>query len=166
MTLHYREFDAMQEILQVLSHLDEDAQRRVTSWVSERIARAGSVVALTSPGEELVESLPIKGLGPTKPDALNESVLRTLRDLLDAGVIRPGEPIEWRRPEVGQHYMAAILHEGMIVTADGRTFSSLSTAASALAGISCNDWICWTVPRLGEVRIGSLRGRSRGPTLD
>jgi len=161
MTLPDRELEAMQQILELLGHLDEDAQRRVTSWVSERIARAGSVVALTSPGEELVESLPIKGLGPTKPDALNESVLRTLRDLLDAGVIRPGEPIEWRRPEVGQHHTAAILREDMIVTGDGRSFSSLSAAASALAGTSCNGWICWTVPRLGGVSIGSLRGQSR-----
>jgi hypothetical protein len=37
MTLPDRELEAKQEILQVLGHLDEAAQRRVASWVYERI---------------------------------------------------------------------------------------------------------------------------------
>jgi len=37
MTQSDRELDAMREILDVLGHLDEEAQRRVASWVHERI---------------------------------------------------------------------------------------------------------------------------------
>ena len=37
MTKSDRELDAMREILDVLAHLDEAAQRRVTSWVYERM---------------------------------------------------------------------------------------------------------------------------------
>lgn len=48
----------MQEILQVLSHLDEDAQRRVTSWVSERIARVGGVDPQEAPDPQLDRDFP------------------------------------------------------------------------------------------------------------
>ena len=58
MTLHDRELDAMQETLQVLSHLDEDAQRRVTSWVSERVARAGGVVPPEEPEPPIDRNFP------------------------------------------------------------------------------------------------------------
>lgn len=43
MTLPDRELEAMQQILELLRHLDEEAQRRVTSWVQERIVTAHGV---------------------------------------------------------------------------------------------------------------------------
>ena len=50
MTHSDRELEAMQALLEVLAHLDEGAQRRVTSWVYERIV--GDIP--TSVGAEVV----------------------------------------------------------------------------------------------------------------
>ena len=50
MTKSDRELEAMQALLEVLAHLDEAAQRRVTSWVYERIV--GDIP--TSVGAEVV----------------------------------------------------------------------------------------------------------------
>lgn len=50
MTHSDRELEAMQALLEVLAHLDEAAQRRVTSWVYERIV--GDIP--TSVGAEVV----------------------------------------------------------------------------------------------------------------
>jgi len=154
----------MEEILQVLMHLDDGAQRRVTSWLNERIARDGGIVLRSAPAPE-------PDRHSSKPRALVELadtgtevklVARTLGELLQTGVIRPGEPIEWRRPSANQHFKARIVRDGVVVTADGRSFSSLSTAAGTLAGGSYNGWTCWTVPRLGGVTLGSLRSPSSG----
>jgi hypothetical protein len=81
----------------------------------------------------------------------------TLSDLLEAGVLQPGEPIEWRRPQVGELHHAVVAESGEVVLSDGRTFTSLSTAADKLTGGSHNGWETWTVPRHGGVRIGALR---------
>lgn len=81
----------------------------------------------------------------------------TVSDLLDDGILRADEPISWRRPQLGQHYNASILANGEVLLADGRRATSLSTAANLLTGGNYNGWDCWTVPRLGGVKIGSLR---------
>lgn len=81
----------------------------------------------------------------------------TVSDLLDDGALEPGEPIVWRRPQSGQHHTASILPNGEVLLADGRRATSLSTAANLLTGGNYNGWDCWTVPRLGGVKIGSLR---------
>ena len=52
-----------------------------------------------------------------------------LADLLDAGILEEGEPLEWVRPQKGEHYKARVLPNGSIELADGRKFSSPSRAA-------------------------------------
>jgi Restriction Enzyme Adenine Methylase Associated len=83
----------------------------------------------------------------------------TLSDLLEAGAVESNEPIEWRRPQVGEVHRAMIADTGEVVLADGRRFTSLSSAANATAGGSNNGWICWTVPRLGGVTVGGIRAQ-------
>ena len=46
-----------------------------------------------------------------------------LADLLDAGRLEEGEPLEWVRPQKGEHYKARVLPNGSIELADGRTSS-------------------------------------------
>lgn len=91
----------------------------------------------------------------------------TLMDLLEAGLLLPDEPIEWKRPQVGEHHTAVIRGNGEVVVADGRSFNSLSTAADVLTGGNHNGWECWSVPRRGHVRIGMLRNEfSPSPSGD
>jgi hypothetical protein len=86
-----------------------------------------------------------------------------LSDLLEAGILRVDEPIEWRRPQLGQIFKAKITPSGAVVTEDGRPFTSLSTAADSLAGGSYNGWECWTVPRRNGVKIGLFRAELVSP---
>lgn len=81
----------------------------------------------------------------------------SLTDLLDAGLIAPNEPIEWVRPQVGQHHHAIITSEGLVETAGGDSFASLSMAADSLTGGSHNGWDVWKVPRLGGIRMTDVR---------
>lgn len=79
--------------------------------------------------------------------------------MLEVGILEANEPIEWRRPQLDEVHRARILATGEVALEDGRTFTSLSTAANSAAGGSNNGWICWTVPRLGGVTVDQLRGR-------
>ncbi|HSE09170.1 MAG TPA: hypothetical protein VLB29_10940, partial [Nocardioidaceae bacterium] len=81
----------------------------------------------------------------------------TLTDLLERGVLQPDEPIVWRRPQVGEVHHATIGANGEVRLQDGRSSASLSMAAVLLVGGNYNGWECWTVPRLGGVKIGTLR---------
>jgi len=87
----------------------------------------------------------------------------TLSDLLEAGVLVAEENIVWRRPQSGEVHNAIIRGSGEVIVQDGRNFTSLSTAADTLSGGSHNGWECWTVPRLGNVKIGLLRSQPLGP---
>lgn len=67
-----------------------------------------------------------------------------LVDLLDAGLIEPGQTLIWERPRLGQTYRAVVTENGSVRLEDGRTFSSLSTAATQAAGIPAYDgWDAW-----------------------
>jgi hypothetical protein len=83
----------------------------------------------------------------------------TLSDLLEANVLLTNEPIEWTRPQLGETHRATVAETGEVRLEDGRTLTSLSSAANAAGGGSNNGWICWTVPRLGGVAVAELRGR-------
>ena len=80
-----------------------------------------------------------------------------LADLLDAGILEEGEPLEWVRPQKGEHYKARVLPNGSIELADGRKFSSPSRAAIEAAEIPAVDgWTSWAVPRVGK-KLHGLR---------
>lgn len=82
-----------------------------------------------------------------------------IADLLDAGLLQPGQELIWKRPRVGHEYRAAVTDEGQIMLEDGRPFSSPSRAAMEAAGIPSYDgWYAW---RLGDggPTLHELRGR-------
>jgi hypothetical protein len=81
-----------------------------------------------------------------------------LADLLDAGLLEPGDALHWNRPQLGHRYEATVTENGAIVLADGRTFSSPSRAAVVAADIPAADgWYTWHVDRLGGKSLDDLR---------
>ncbi|HEX2072044.1 MAG TPA: hypothetical protein VHF90_10405 [Thermoleophilaceae bacterium] len=65
-------------------------------------------------------------------------------DLLDAGLLSPGQELIWERPRLGEIYRAHVTDNGSIRLEDGRTFSSPSTAATKAADIPAYDgWLAW-----------------------
>jgi hypothetical protein len=74
----------------------------------------------------------------------------SLSELLDAGLLEPGEKLEWIRPRKGDEFHAQLLETGDIQIEDGRIFRSSSAAAASAANIvAANGWVAWRVPRLG-----------------
>lgn len=76
----------------------------------------------------------------------------TVADLLEAGLVVPGDTLTWQRPRVGDVHKAEINDQGAIVLEDGRSFTSPSGAAVKSAGIPAYDgWHAWTVDRNGKL---------------
>jgi hypothetical protein len=70
----------------------------------------------------------------------------TLKQLLEAGLIQPGQELRFR----GDATKSAVLSDDGKINLDGKSFTSLSTAASAFTGgTSTNGWLAWQT-RLGE----------------
>lgn len=81
-----------------------------------------------------------------------------LTDLLDAGLLEPGDTLVWKRPQLGAIYEAELTANGAIRLSDGRAFSSPSRAAIEAAEIPAYDgWYAWTVVRLGYKTLDDLR---------
>jgi hypothetical protein len=71
-----------------------------------------------------------------------------LSDLMEAGLVREGDELLWRRPRVGEEYRAVVTADGAIRLADGREFSSPSRAAKEAAQIPAYDgWYAWRLTR-------------------
>jgi hypothetical protein len=82
-----------------------------------------------------------------------------LSDLLDSGLLRPGDELIWNRPRVGQEFTATVTGDGRIQLVDGRTFSSPSRAAMEAAEIASYDgWYAWRTRSTAET-LHSLRER-------
>lgn len=78
-------------------------------------------------------------------------------DLLDAGLLQPGQELTWERPRLGASYRAVVTENGSLQLEDGRTFSSPSRAASEAADIPAYDgWLAWT---LNGVQLKDLRAQ-------
>lgn len=94
--------------------------------------------------------------GPTAITADGRRV--TVVDLLDAGLLQPGEPVEFVRPRLGQHFYAVIRADGSFELGDGSTHQSPSRAAMRAADlVSYDGWYAWRVPRLGGTKLHELR---------
>ena len=127
---------------------------RVTVYVDKADRRFVDVegdheVALTDGGEQKEKTTDYTRIGgkPIK-----------LADLLDAGILEEGEPLEWARPQKGEHYKAKVLPNGSIELEDGRKFSSPSRAAGEAADIPAVDgWTSWAAPRVGKKLHGLRR---------
>lgn len=88
-------------------------------------------------------------------------------DLLDAGLLTPGEKATWQRPRVGAAYTAGVTDSGSIRLPDGRAFSSPSRAAIEAAGGGAYDgWHAWRTEDgalLGELRTALLTSMEAPP---
>lgn len=84
----------------------------------------------------------------------------SLSDLLEAGLLEPGEPLVWDRPRVSQTYKAEVLPNGLIRLADGREYTTPSRAAMDAAKIPAYDgWLAWRLPRRGNRPLDDLRAQ-------
>ena len=78
-------------------------------------------------------------------------------DLLEAGLLVPGDQLRWVRTKKGVTYEAEVTENGAIRLVDGRAFASPSRAAMEAANIPAYDgWYAWTVVRVGK-RLNDLR---------
>lgn len=81
-----------------------------------------------------------------------------LTDLLDAGLITPGQSLIWERPRLGKVYRATVLDNGGIQTEDGRVFSSPSAAAQHAGNVIASDgWYAWRLDDAEKQFLHKLR---------
>ncbi len=68
----------------------------------------------------------------------------TLAPLLDAGVLRPGETLTWRRRNIGTSYTVTVLPSGALQSADGRIHATVCAATRHACGRpGRNGWLTW-----------------------
>jgi hypothetical protein len=80
-----------------------------------------------------------------------------LRDLLDAGLLRPGAELRFERKRIGRTYRAEVTESGRVLLPDGQEFPSPSRAAMVAARMRAVDgWLAWTVVETGRL-LDSLR---------
>jgi len=83
----------------------------------------------------------------------------TVMDLLDAGLLAPGDELTFARPRSGETHRAIVTESGGLALEGGQTFRSPSSAARVAADISAIDgWRAWTVASSGQL-LDSLRQR-------
>ena len=94
----------------------------------------------------------------TKPPITVDGQRVTVMDLLEDGVLEPGEPVVFNRPRLGCRYEAVINADGTFTIEDDTTWNSPSLAAINAAGVvSYDGWEAWRVPRLDNQRLDGLR---------
>lgn len=80
----------------------------------------------------------------------------SLVDLLRAGVLLPGEPIEVRRRSAPS-VEATVNADGQIAYAGALYSTPTGAAKDALDVGSVDGWLRWRVPRLGGKTLADLR---------
>lgn len=114
------------------------------------------IVDIEADHEPTVAGVVPKASGPTTITANGRRV--TVLDLLESGLLQPGEPVEFVRPRLGQHHHATILPDGSFELPDGTVHQSPSLAAMRAADlVSYDGWHAWRVPRLGGTKLHELR---------
>jgi hypothetical protein len=126
---------------------------RVDDEVYERLQRQAKPFVDT-PNSVLRKLLGLEDSNP--PPVRGESRVGELLPLIEAGVLQPGETLEWRRRS--STHNAVVLRDGRLQLEDGSVFASPSAAGRALSGYEVNGWRCWGRSR-DRVRLSSLRDR-------
>jgi hypothetical protein len=81
-------------------------------------------------------------------------------DLLDAGLVKPGDELVWNRRNHGVRHTARIRIDGTLILADGRVYANPSGATTALGGNHQNGWSAFR--RVSDGRtLGELRTELR-----
>ena len=95
----------------------------------------------------------------TAPATMIEGRRVAIADLMEAGLLSPGDRLLWERPRLGVEYTATIADNGAIELEDGRSFATPSSAAKHAAHIpACDGWYVWRVQRPGgSVLLHDLR---------
>jgi hypothetical protein len=71
----------------------------------------------------------------------------TLTDLLDAGLLNPGDQLEFKRPRIGEIYHACVTKSGALALEGDQEFRSPSRAAMVAADVTAIDgWHAWALP--------------------
>ena len=86
---------------------------------------------------------------PIRPGALGR--------LLDAGLLKSGQRLVWRRRNLGQEYSAYVTPDGHLRLEGGRVYDSPSGACDAVAHCKVNGWDAWRTA--DGVSLSMLRGR-------
>jgi len=76
--------------------------------------------------------------------------MATLKDLISAGHIQPGEKIEWYRRRLNLLHEAEITQSGLIRTIDGAIHKTPSGAARHYYQKPIDGWSAWKLIRNGE----------------
>lgn len=80
-----------------------------------------------------------------------------LSDLLEYGLLQPGDTLTWERPRVGDVHRATVTDNGAIQLASGEAYSSPSRAAVEAANVPAYDgWLAWRCDRT-EQRLDDMR---------
>lgn len=81
-----------------------------------------------------------------------------VRDLVDAGLVRPGAKLRFVRRRIGETYHAEVTAAGRVrLLPDGEEFSSPSRAAMVAAGMRAVDgWLAWILVETGR-QLDALR---------
>lgn len=87
--------------------------------------------------------VPTEGAGDVQAPA-RRSFGVSVADLLSAGLLREGEILSWHRPRTNRTHQVTVERDGRLRLPTGQIASSLSGAASAVAGGgSFPGWECW-----------------------
>ncbi len=82
-----------------------------------------------------------------------------LRDLIQSGLLQPGEELVWSRRVMKTSHSAVISKEGLLTTTDGVSHKTPSGAAKHLNGNKPVDgWIAWKSKNSGA-SLAELRAR-------
>ncbi|NVI91437.1 hypothetical protein [Actinomadura sp. BRA 177] len=82
-------------------------------------------------------------VGNRVEDQPNEHKDGKLLPLIEAGRLRAGDMLIWRRPRKKETYRATVTERGCIRLEDGEVFTDPSPAAAKLAGQQTNGWDAW-----------------------
>lgn len=72
-----------------------------------------------------------------------ESAAGSLAPLLEAGMLRAGETLTWRRRNKGVRHTVTVLSGGAVQGTDGRIYPTVSAAARRFGGPGANGWTTW-----------------------
>lgn len=101
------------------------------------------------------------GAGPRSPSSPRQWKVDGRRfevgDLLEAGMIEPGEPLVWRR-RGGVEHSAIVTADGKLELPDGRVFDTPSGATMGASGSNAvPGWEVWRLPNRGDRFLIDLR---------
>lgn len=81
-----------------------------------------------------------------------------LSDLIEAGLLAPGDQLVWERARLGQRFEATLTDKGLVQTPDGVIHNSPSVAAIKVAGLeAAPGWSVWRVPSRGNRPLQEFR---------